>query len=75
VVAINDKSGLAGVAYWVNSMLDLKDDKRLDKQDEGVRKLYDWVMAQYSNGRTTEISSEEMLHAAQQVMPKKFRKF
>lgn len=75
VVAINDKSGLAGLAYWVNSMLDLKDDKRLDKQDEGVKKLYDWVMAQYSHGRTTEISSDEMLQAAQQIMPKKFRKF
>jgi isopropylmalate/homocitrate/citramalate synthase len=75
VVAINDKSGLAGVAYWVNSMLDLKDDKRLDKKDEGVQKMYEWVMEQYTNGRTTEISSEEMLHAAQQIMPKKFRKF
>jgi isopropylmalate/homocitrate/citramalate synthase len=75
VVAINDKSGLAGVAFWVNSMLDLRGKKRLDKKDEGVRNLYDWVMAQYRNGRTSEISTEEMLHSAKQIMPKKFKKF
>jgi citrate (Re)-synthase len=68
-VKINDKSGAAGVAYWVNQHLGLVDDKRLDKKHPAVVHMAAWVEAQYRQGRTTAIASEEMLELVHAYLP------
>jgi len=46
-VAINQTSGLAGIAHWINSHFGLEGAKRIDKRDERVVKIKEWVDEQY----------------------------
>lgn len=59
-VAVSKTSGLAGIAYWINSYLKLKDDKQLGKQHPVVVKIKEWVDKQYEEGRVTQISDMEL---------------
>jgi citrate (Re)-synthase len=60
-VKINDKSGVAGVAFWVNQYLGLHGERQVDKKHPAVMKIAAWVEEQYRQGRTTAIASEEMI--------------
>lgn len=71
-VIVTDKSGVAGIAYWINSYLNLEGDKKIDKRHPGVAKIYKWVMKQYEDGRTTGLSDEEMLMQAKKYLPELF---
>jgi len=59
-VIITDKSGIAGICYWANSHLGLTGEMAVDKRHPGVAKIHKWVMEQYAQGRTTNISGTEM---------------
>jgi len=71
-VIITDKSGIAGIATWVNSHLNLGVDKRIDKRHPGLAKMNKWVLEQYEQGRTTSISHEELLDKAKKYLPEYF---
>ena len=58
--AISNTSGLAGIAHWMNAHYHLKGDSALDKKDEIVVKLKEWVDAQYEEGRVTVLTDEEL---------------
>ncbi len=60
-VAVDKTSGTAGVSWWINTYFNLPPAQRLDKKAEAVRKITEWVDAQYRQERTTSISDEEML--------------
>jgi isopropylmalate/homocitrate/citramalate synthase len=68
-VKINDKSGAAGVAYWVNQYLGLVGDEQLDKKYPAIMNIATWVDAQYRQGRTTAIASEEMVELIHEHLP------
>jgi citrate (Re)-synthase len=68
-VKINDKSGAAGVAYWVNQYLGLAGDEQLDKRHPAIMNIAAWVDAQYHHGRTTAIASEEMIELIREHLP------
>ena len=71
-VIITDKSGIAGIAHWVNSHLHLDADKKIDKRHPGLAKMHKWVMELYNQGRTTSISHEELLEKAKKYLPEYF---
>ena len=71
-IAINEKSGTAGIAHWINSYFALTGDRRVDKRHPGVAKIYKWVKEQYAQGRTTDISSEELERKARKYLPELF---
>jgi isopropylmalate/homocitrate/citramalate synthase len=71
-VIITDKSGVAGIAHWVNGHLGLDADKKIDKRHPGLAKMHKWVMEQYEQGRTTSISGEELLEKAKKYLPEYF---
>ncbi len=71
-VVVTDKSGLAGIAYWINSHLGLKGKNRVDKRHPGIAKIYKWVERQYEEGRVTGISHEEMEKQARKYLPELF---
>jgi len=71
-VAITDKSGVAGIAFWITSHLETAKEKRLDKRHPGVLKIYEWVHDQYERGRITSISPEEMMEQARLHLPEFF---
>jgi len=69
VVVIDAHSGLAGIAAWLNSYFSLKGDKAIDKKDENVAKIKEWIDREYENGRTTVIGDAEMEWLAMQYFP------
>ncbi|MBN2355660.1 2-isopropylmalate synthase [candidate division KSB1 bacterium] len=60
-VNITDRSGIAGVGFWVNQYLEKKGKPAVDKRDPRVAKMFEWVEEQYNQGRVTSISTDEML--------------
>lgn len=60
LVAVNQYSGLAGIAAWINGFYNLKDEKKLSKRDEKLKPIKKWVDDQYKNGRTSVIRNEEL---------------
>jgi isopropylmalate/homocitrate/citramalate synthase len=71
-VTINDKSGTAGIAQWINSYFALGDKERVDKRHPGVAKIFKWIKEEYAQGRTTDVSSEEMERRARKYLPELF---
>lgn len=72
-VNVTDKSGIAGIAHWVNSYLGLKPENALDKRHAGLVGINDWVREQYAAGRVTSISDMEMLTQARMHLPEYFK--
>ena len=64
LVAINSYSGISSIAYWVNSYFGLKGDDKIQKNDERLISIHNKIDEEYENGRTTNISSEEMENLA-----------
>jgi isopropylmalate/homocitrate/citramalate synthase len=71
-VTINDKSGTAGIAQWINSYFALTEHERVDKRHPGIAKMNKWVKEEYAQGRTTDISSEEMEKKVRKYLPELF---
>jgi isopropylmalate/homocitrate/citramalate synthase len=68
-VSVNQTSGLAGIAHWINSYFGLEGSKRLDKRDESVIKIKDWIDEQYKNGRVTALGDNELEEAIRAIAP------
>jgi hypothetical protein len=66
---VNDKSGLAGIAQWINSHFALTGKDRIEKTHPGVAKINRWVTKQYEEGRTTFISDQEMEKVTRKYLP------
>ncbi len=60
-ITVNDRSGLAGVAYWVNTTLGLRGTYQLGKDHPAVLAIHAEVERQYAAGRTTGFSPDEMM--------------
>jgi isopropylmalate/homocitrate/citramalate synthase len=71
-VIITDKSGIAGIAHWVNNYLQLDADRKIDKRHPGLAKMHKWVMEQYEECRTTSISPDELVEKAKRYLPEYF---
>lgn len=71
-ITITDKTGRAGVAYWLNVNLKLPPEKQVSKKHPAVGKIYDAIVDLYEHGRTTSMSHEEMEALAQKFMPELF---
>ncbi|MBD3182362.1 2-isopropylmalate synthase [Candidatus Poribacteria bacterium] len=70
-VAITDKSGVDGVALWVNNYLGLTDEEKASKS--AVARIARWVRNQYDvEGRNTAISDEEMEEQTRKYLPEHF---
>ncbi len=72
-VAINQTSGLAGIAHWLNRMMESPDDQLIDKHHPLVQRLKDWVDQQYANGRVTALSDNEIKAELNRIEPKLLR--
>ncbi|MBE5966900.1 MAG: 2-isopropylmalate synthase [Lachnospiraceae bacterium] len=60
-VAVSNTSGLAGIAHWVNSYCNLKEEEAVDKNSPLVVKMKEWVDSEYDNGRITVITDDELV--------------
>ncbi len=71
-ISVNDKSGLAGIAQWINSHFALTGKDKVEKTHPGVARINRWVARQYEDGRTTSISDQEMEKVARKYLPEMF---
>jgi isopropylmalate/homocitrate/citramalate synthase len=71
-IIITDKTGKAGVAYWINQNLDLHGSDQVTKSHPAVGKIYRKIMEQYDQGRNTSFSHEEMLNLVKRYFPEHF---
>jgi hypothetical protein len=71
-VNITDKSGLAGIAHWVNSHFALVGKDRIEKAHPGIARVNKWIIKQYDEGRITFISDEEIEHLVRRYIPEIF---
>lgn len=71
-IRVNDKSGSTGITRWINDNIEAIKDGRveaIDSNDPGIKHIYNWVIDQYDQGRTTSISSEELISLANEHIP------
>ena len=59
-VAISNTSGLAGIAYWINSHYNKFSDVDVTKKDPLVVMVKDEIDALYADGRTTLMGDDEL---------------
>ena len=71
-MTITDKSGNAGIAFWINQRFNLEGNKIVDKRHPGISKIHKWVTEQYESGRVTSISPEEMEKRVRLYLPEYF---
>lgn len=74
VVQVNQYSGLAGIAAWINTYYRLKDDNKVDKKDSRVLEIKKWVDDQYKMGRTSIIRNDEMELLVKKIIPEVLEK-
>jgi isopropylmalate/homocitrate/citramalate synthase len=60
LVNINQNSGAAGIAHWINSSYGFKGDKQVSKNSPVVAYLKEWIDSEYEGGRVAEIGAAEI---------------
>ena len=71
-IIITDKSGRAGVAYWINNHFRLTGDSVVSKSHPAVGEIQKVILAAYETGRNTSFSKKEMLNLTKRFMPEFF---
>ena len=74
LVMISKNSGLAGIAYWINQNYHLKAGEQLDKRDDLVIAVKNWVDSEYEYGRTASLSIDELEGKIEQLSEGKYRR-
>ena len=74
-VSINNASGLAGIAYWINDYYDLPDEHKIDKKDTLVVKLKELIDAEYAAGRNSIMGDDELDNMIRLISHDRHREF
>lgn len=73
-VMIGKSSGLAGIAYWINENYCLDGDEAVDKKDDLVIQLKNWIDEEYAEGRQTTLSADELEKQIELLSKGKYRR-
>ncbi len=60
LVSLNQNSGAAGVALWINESYNLEGEHKVNKHSALVKYIKAWIDEQYANGRSSIISGKEI---------------
>jgi hypothetical protein len=71
-INITDKSGLAGIAHWINAHFALTGQDKIEKTHPNVARINRSVVQRYEQGRVTCMSDDEMEHLVRRYMPEIF---
>ena len=74
-VSINNASGLAGIAYWINDYYNLPDDHKIDKKEELVVKMKALIDEEYAAGRNSILGDDELDNMIRLIDRDKHREF
>jgi citrate (Re)-synthase len=75
MVSITDKSGIAGITYWINNFFKVSPSERVAKDNEAVKAIKNAVDKEYEVERTIGISDEEMIALTKQHLPEIYKKY
>lgn len=59
-VSINNTSGLAGIAYWINEYYELPPEHKVEKTEPVVAKVKEMIDKEYANGRCSVMGDDEL---------------
>ena len=59
-VSINNLSGLAGIAFWINDYYELPKSAKIDKKDPLVEKMKALIDKEYEDGRNSIMGDDEL---------------
>lgn len=68
-VAVTDKTGAAGVLWWVKTHLDTESKGMPDKKHPGVVQMLAAIQQEYDRGRVSAMSDEELYELAAKHLP------
>jgi isopropylmalate/homocitrate/citramalate synthase len=71
-INITDKSGLSGIAHWINAHFALTGADKIEKTNPGVARINKSIIGKYEQGRVTCIADEEMEHMVRRYIPEIF---
>ena len=74
-VVVDSFSGVAGIAFWINSYYSVPAEMHIDKRDDLILKMKERVDAQYAEGRTTVISDGELDAMFRELDPARHAEF
>ena len=66
-VSINNTSGLAGIAYWLNDYFELKDEHRIDKNHPIIAKIKEIVDKEFAEGRSSVFGDDEIVNIIRSI--------
>ena len=72
-VSINQASGLAGIAFWINDFYSLPEEERIGKNDPLVVRVKELVDEEYAAGRTSVMSDDELDNMVRNVDKKRHK--
>ena len=68
-VLINQNSGAAGLLHWMQTYYRLSDDHGIDKRDDRLTTIVNWILQEYEEGRVTAIGDAELDTIVAQMEP------
>ncbi len=74
-VSIDSHSGLAGIAYWINTYYNLPDEEKVDKKIPLIAKMKEMIDKEYEEGRNTVMGDEELDDMIRIIDPKLHKVF
>lgn len=60
LVAVDSFSGLAGIAFWINTYFNVQDEDKLTKKHPAITIIKETLDVVYASGRTTVMSDDEL---------------
>ncbi|MTI49304.1 MAG: 2-isopropylmalate synthase [Firmicutes bacterium] len=73
LVAINNYSSISSIAYFINGYFNKNGEDKFSKNDGRLIPIKKWIDKEYENGRTTNISTEEMVELANIYLVDEYR--
>ena len=59
-VSINNTSGLAGIAYWINEYYEIDKEHKIEKNHPVIAKMKAMIDEEYANGRCSVMGDDEL---------------
>lgn len=66
-VSINNTSGLAGIAYWINDYFELEGDRKIEKSHPIVSRIKERVDKEYAEGRCSVLGDDELVNIIRSI--------
>ena len=73
-VVINNTSGLAGIAYWINQFYELSEENKIDKSHPAIAKIKEVIDQEYAEGRTSVMGDDELVGILRMVDKNLYKK-